>query len=319
MIPHEITAPINENQYIVAVQPNQKRNETMNRWMMISLLSASALFLASCGTTTAGAIHKGKETAATVLLPVEEEKKLGVEFQKELDKELKYHSNPKVQAYITALGNKIVAVAQKDAPKIKFTFKVVDDDKTVNAFAIPGGTIYFYSGLLLKADSEAEVAGVLGHEVAHVTERHIAERLVAANGLNMVMSMALGKNPAALGKIVSGAVAQGYLLKFGRDQERESDTRGFHYAVKAGFNPEGMKNFFIKLDKMGSSGPAILSSHPNPGERAQTLGEMIKKRSNLPTYTGKEQYAAFKAELQNKSAAPATTTPTTNDTAAPAK
>lgn len=272
----------------------------------VTLLGAIAM--TACGTTTSGTIHKGEEVAADILVPVEQEQQLGTQFEAELDKELKYHPNPEVQSYIQNLGQKIVARAQKDAPKIKFRFVVVDDDKTVNAFAIPGGKIYIYSGLLKAATSEAEVAGVLGHEVGHVTQRHIAERLVKANGIALVTQMALGQDPGAVSKAVAQLVSQGYLLKFGRDQESESDTVGYRYMVAAGFHPQGMVDFFKKLAARGE-GITIIQSHPNPSDRADKIAAMVKKANNLPTYTGAEAFAQFKPKLDVRPAAQPATPP----------
>lgn len=280
----------------------------------VSATLMCAIAFTACGTTTSGTIHKGGEVAANILVPVEQEQQLGAQFEVELDKELKYHPNPEVQTYIQNLGQKVVARAQKDAPKIKFRFVVVDDDKTVNAFAIPGGKIFIYSGLLKAASSEAEVVGVLGHEVGHVTKRHIAERLVKANGIELLTQMALGQNPGAVSKAVSQMVSQGYLLKFGRDQESESDTVGYRYMIGAGFHPQGMVDFFKKLAARGE-GITIIQSHPNPSDRADKIAAMVKKANNLPTYTGAQEFAAFKPKLDVRPAAqpPAAETGTTQE------
>lgn len=296
----------------------------MKHTTLIALSTMSLVALASCGNTAAGGIHKAQEVAANVLMPAEQEEQLGAEFQKELDTQLKYHSNPNVQSYIQALGKRVVQQAQKDAPNISFEFRVVDDDKTVNAFAIPGGAIYIYSGLLLNASNEAEIVGVLGHEVAHVTERHVAERLITANGINKVTAMALGQNPAMVGNVLAGVAGNGYLLKFGRDQEREADSRGFEYVVKSGYNPAGMESFFRKLAAMqgDASTPSFLASHPNPGERADTIRGLRQKRKNLPELMGDARYAEFLPSLKlgaKTTTEPAPATPTTPATPATTK
>lgn len=287
------------------------------KMMILGLSLTAASLTMACSTTTSGALHKGEEVAASVLVPVEQEKELGVQFEAELDKELKYHTNPEVQDYIQKLGQKIVKVAQKDAPKISFRFVVVDDDKTINAFAIPGGKIFVYSGLLKEATSEAEVAGVLGHEVAHVTERHIAERLVKINGVEMITKMALGQDPGAVSALVAQAITQGYLLKFGRDQESQSDTVGYRYMIAAGYHPQGMVDFFRKLAKQGE-GITIIQSHPNPSDRADVIAAKIKTAKNLPEYTGAEAYAAFKPKLGVKPAATTAAEPAAAPTTEPA-
>jgi len=273
--------------------------------MLLIALAATSVGLNACKTTT-GAVNKTTEAAARVLLPPSEEVKLGAQLSAETEKELTIHADADVQKYISALGQKVAAAAKGRTPDgITFTFKVVDDPATVNAFAMPGGYIYIYSGLLLKAESEAEVIGVLGHEVAHVTQRHVAERLVAAYGLQTVTDMAIGKNPGQLSQIAAGLAANGYLLKYGRDQERESDRVGLSYVLRAGYNPQGMVSFFEKLAAGGPRPPVILSSHPDPADRAEELQKLIAKQSSVPKKTGEEEFEAMYPKFKS----PAATTP----------
>ena len=276
------------------------------------------LMIALTGTTFSGCktvsnvAEQATETTANVVLPPSQEAELGKQLSAELEREVKLHPDPAVQAYIQELGNEIVKAAGSNVPEgITFTFKVIDDPDTVNAFAMPGGYIYFYSGLLLKAENTAEIIGVMGHEVAHVTERHVAERLVKAYGLQALLNMALGQNPGQVKQIVAGMLAQGYLLKYGRSQESESDKVGLSYVLRDGtYSPQGMVTFFQKLDEGGASVPTIVSSHPDPGERAKTLRSMIAKQSNVPSNLGKERFE----ELYPKFRASAATTTTTTDT-----
>lgn len=270
---------------------------------MLMLMTALTLVgMVGCKTTNS-TVEKTTEVAANVLLPPSEENKLGAQLSAEAEKELKMHPDAAVQSYVAGLGQKIAAAAKGRTPEgITYTFKVVDDPETVNAFAMPGGYVYVYSGLLLKAESEAEVIGVLGHEVAHVTERHVAERLVAAYGLQSLLSMALGENPGQITQIVAGVAAQGYLLKYGRNQESESDRVGLSFVLRAGYNPDGMVSFFQKLNASGGSPPTFLSSHPNPGDRAATLRSLIKQQGNVPTKTGKEEFERMYPKFRGTSA-----------------
>ena len=162
----------------------------MNKLSTHLLLLTLALFGSACATAT---------PIADTVFPINQENELGKQMSVEIEKELKILDNPAITKWIKDLGNRVAASARKDIPKgIQFTFKVVDDDATVNAFALPGGYIYMYTGLLKKASNEAEIVAVLGHEVAHVTQRHIAKRLVAAYGIQSIASVALGKNPGLL-------------------------------------------------------------------------------------------------------------------------
>ena len=154
---------------------------------------------------------------------------------------------------------------------ININFHVVDDPNTVNAFAIPGGDIYIYSGLLLQADTESEVVGVLGHEVAHVTERHIAERLVQTYGIQTLASVALGNNPGMLTQMLAGVAAQGYVLKYGRDQESEADRTGLKYTIDAGYDPQGMVTFFQQ-----SSPKTRPAARPPSSPRTRTRATALK-------------------------------------------
>ncbi len=216
---------------------------------------------------------------ADAVLPPSQENELGKQMSVDVEKELKVLDNPAITAWIKGMGNKIAKAASKDIPKgIQFTFKVIDDDATVNAFAMPGGYIYIYTGLLKKAENEAEIAAVMGHEIAHVTRRHIAKRLTAAYGLSAVSAMALGQNPGMVAELVTGVVANGYLLKHSRDAERDSDKYGMGYMVNAGYNPKGYATFFTKLASSASP-PAIVSSHPNPRERVSNAQKRISTYS----------------------------------------
>ena len=131
---------------------------------------------------------------------------------------------------------------------ITFKFQVIDDPDTVNAMALPGGWVYIYSGLLLVSDTEAEVAAVLGHEVAHVTRRHIAERLVTIYGIDALQQVVANQGGGALTSIISDVAANGYLLKYSRDHETDADLTGLTYLIRAGYDPNGFISFFKKLE-----------------------------------------------------------------------
>ena len=259
------------------------------KYTLVLMLALTAP-LSGCATSGASLV------AADVLVPVAQEKQLGLQMQPQIESEAKIHANAELQAYVQSLGAKVVAAAKGDMPAgITVQFKVIDAPDTVNAFAIPGGTIYVYTGLLRAASNEAEVVGVLGHETAHVTRRHVAQQIVTQMGMQTVMDMALGNNPGQVTQIVSGVAAQGYLLKYSRDHERDADEYGIRYAAAAGYDPHGFANFFKKLG--GSGGPEILSTHPDPSARASTAESRISKMASPPTFTGEEEFNAKKAQF----------------------
>ena len=271
----------------------------------LTLTLTFALALPALGCKKADrTLDKATEVAANVVLPPADETALGRQLVAQLESEVKLHPDPEVQQYIQELGNEMVRAAGDRVPEgITFTFKVIDEPETINAFAMPGGFIYFYSGLLLKADNTSEVIGVMGHEVSHVTERHVAERLVKAYGLEMLLSIALGRNPGQVKQIVAGLLAQGYLLKYGRDQEREADTIGLSYVLRDGqYDPIGMATFFQKLDEAGPSAPSIVSSHPDPGERATRIKQLIREQGQVPSDLGKERFSQLYPKFKGSGA-----------------
>ncbi|WP_373047979.1 M48 family metallopeptidase [Vulgatibacter sp.] len=248
------------------------------RRLLSSLLIAVAMAGCSGVQKTADA---GTTALGEALLPTSEEVKLGNQLAAEVNKEEKILKNDAVQRYVDQVGQKIVNAAGKDRRAgIKYNFTVIDNPNQVNAFALPGGHIYIYSGLIKAADSEAELASVLGHEVGHVTERHAARALGAQFGLQTLASLALGQNPGMISQLAAGIAAQGYMSRHSRDAEREADNEGFAFFTRAGYDPAAMPAFFKKLQRMSGGNPnafeQFFASHPAPGERAQTLSGKIR-------------------------------------------
>ncbi len=291
--------------------------------IFVTLLLSVAVATAGCATLRRG--------AASALLPVEQEIKLGKQLSAEIEEELTLHPSSAVQQRIAALGRQVVAAAPDRHRDMEFTFKVVDDPDTINAFALPGGWIYIYSGLLLAAESEAEVVGVLAHEVAHVTRRHIAERLATAYGVQTLTALALGKEPAMLGQLVAGVLGTGYLLRFSREQEIDADVTGVNYVISAGWRPHGFINFFERLggDREAGSRRALgwISTHPMPEDRIVHVREAIEAHGTVPAKLGTEEHQQLLAMLGGastppsspaRSTEPADVTPPSDTTGSPA-
>ena len=245
-------------------------------WRTVLVLGVSAILLVGVGCQDPG------KTAADVVLPPKKEEELGDELEKELlaEEDIRLYQGQTVEQYIKRLGQEAVIAAGDDSPDaIEYEFKVIDDPDTINAFAMPGGQIFFYTGLLKLADTEAEVMSVMCHEVAHVSQRHIAKRLVAAYGLQAVIGAALGENPGLVEKLVALIVAKGALLTFGRKQEKNADEVGMEYLIESGYDPHGFVTFFEKL-KAQKGGLQIkwLSSHPLPEDRIENAEKRIGAR-----------------------------------------
>ncbi|MBT8448398.1 MAG: M48 family metalloprotease, partial [Gammaproteobacteria bacterium] len=181
------------------------------------------------------------------ILPLNLEQELGDNYMRLLRRELSINSDPLVQSYINQLGFRLVA-ANPDAEDRKFYFFVVNDP-SVNAFAMPGGYIGINSGLIQRAESENEIAGVIAHEIAHVTQRHIARRIeqqqqlslpsmLAMLGSILIMTQDPEAGVAAITGIQAGATQ--IMINHTRANESEADRVGITTLARAGFNPVGM-------------------------------------------------------------------------------
>ena len=225
---------------------------------------------------------------------IEKEQALGRQLAQEVEQGARLISDPVVTEYVNRVGQNIVR--NSDA-KVPFTIKVIDDE-TVNAFALPGGFFYVNSGLILAADNEAELAGVMAHEIAHVAARHATKQATKGQIINLasIPLIFLG-GPAgyAVRQAAGLAVPMGF-LKFSRDAEREADLLGVEYAYASGYDPAEFVHFFETLkakDKHKTSTIAkAFSTHPMTDERirrAQAEIEML-----LPP---KEEYVVDTSEF----------------------
>jgi beta-barrel assembly-enhancing protease len=181
-------------------------------------------------------------------------------------------SGPTVDA-VRAIGTRLVSAAS--AHPFTFRFEVMRD-KTVNAFAAPGGVVVVHTGLLAAAESPDEVAGVLAHEVTHVLHRHSMRQMIFAVGLSGALQILVGSPEGAAGVLASSA-AELTSLGYGRDQERDADMGGLDLLQRARLPAGGLLRFFDTL-KEGTAPPAFLSSHPAAGDRAARLTEELRRR-----------------------------------------
>lgn len=201
--------------------------------------------------------------------------------------------DPRLQAYVESVARPLAAASER--PGLPWTFRVVDDPQ-VNAFALPGGYIYVTRGILAHMNSEGELAGVLGHEIGHVTARHSAsaqsKQLLGMVGLGvgMVLSPTLREGGDAL----SGALGLVF-LKFGRDQESQADGLGLRYLVRRDYDPAEMLDVFRMLDGVttaagGDRMPNWLATHPAPPNRLADMSKAITEQAARGTRVGREDY-----------------------------
>ena len=193
--------------------------------------------------------------------------------------------NTAINQYVDRVGNAIAQQVEPFYQDLPWEFTVLDTPD-VNAFALPGGKIFITRGLLAQMNSEAELAGVMGHEVAHVTAEHhdlAAQRQLALAGVSIVGAITAEQLDSEIGTVAAQAFVTGaglFALSYDRRQEHESDKLGLRYMTAAGYNPNGLLSVMQTLDRLSpnADGTDWTSTHPNPGDRAQTISTLIDQR-----------------------------------------
>ena len=225
----------------------------------------------------------------------EKEVRQGREAAAEVDRQAKFIDHPMITEYVNRVGQNIVL--HSDA-KVPFTIKVIDSDE-VNAFALPGGFFYVNKGLLLAADNEAELAGVMAHEIAHVAARHAVENQAKANLLEYAAlgaSIFLGGIPGMIYQNTAGIGLLGVFMKFSRSAEEEADRLGVQYMYAAGYDPGAMATMFEKLEAKNKKKPGFISrafsTHPAPPERRAAALALAAR------FPEREEYVISSSEFQ---------------------
>ncbi|MFL6200189.1 MAG: M48 family metallopeptidase [Thermoanaerobaculia bacterium] len=196
-------------------------------------------------------------------------------------------------SYLNTVGRRIAA--QTPYGNRRWDFAIVRDN-TVNAFNLPGGLVYVNSGLVAEADTLSELAGVLAHEIGHGAARHGTQLMTRAYGYNAIAGLLLGRNPSQGKQIAAQLLGTGILTNYSREAEREADRLGVHYTYAAGYDPEGMVDFYGEMLDMRKRKPTkveqFFSSHPGTEERIQiirTEASRLPRRSSLTTDTNNFQ------------------------------
>jgi len=227
-------------------------------------------------------------------ISLDKEIAMGRQLAAEIERQVKLIEDPTINEYVNRVGQNLVR--DSDA-KVPFTIKVVESDE-INAFALPGGFFYVNSGLILAADDESELAGVMAHEIAHVAARHGTEQASKAELINFASIPLIfmgGVGGFAL-RQAAGFLIPMQFLQFSRKDESEADYLGLQYLYKAGYDPGAAVSFFEKLQAKESAKPGsvskMFSTHPPTGDRI----EMSKK--NIETILpDKEQYVVTTSEF----------------------
>ena len=236
--------------------------------VLLGLLAAAVLLLFFLKSALARAVASR--------LPPSWEQQFGDAAMESVRKEMKVVENTKWDAQIHLIESKLLPGVTNTLYPIQIH---VVESSEMNAFALPGGHIVVFTGLLKSVDRPEELAGVLAHEIAHITERHVLRKTIESLGLVLVLQSLFGDTTGLLAVAHQGTE---FLLqqKFSRDFEREADDVGFRYLVTAKIDPKGMIDFFVKLgkeaEKAGSTQLGMLTTHPPTAERIQRLEANLK-------------------------------------------
>ena len=190
------------------------------------------------------------------------------------------YADSSLQRFINEKGKQMAAISHR--PNLEYHFRVIDSE-VLNAFAVPGGYVYFTRGIMAHFNNEAEFAGVLGHEIGHITARHsvIQQRNQILGQVGIIAGVIINPDLGRFAEVASQGLGL-LFLKFGRDDERQSDELGVEYSSKIGYDAQQMSNFFITLQRKGAETgtaelPDFLSTHPNPGDRHVTTAKLASE------------------------------------------
>jgi metalloendopeptidase OMA1, mitochondrial len=233
-------------------------------------------FLTSC----AKAPYTGR--SQLMLISSSQEMALGQKAAQEVLKKEKLSTNPKYVKPLDTVGGRIAKATEPS--KYEWEFKVVDNDETVNAFALPGGKVFIYTGLYKPASTDAELAAVVAHEAGHIIARHGAERMsmtllaqVGGTAARIAIGSAAPEAMQAFNTAFGMGVNYGVILPFSREQEYEADRIGLILMAKAGYNPEAALKFWEKMaaDNGKQKPPEYLSTHPSDANRIAAIKSLL--------------------------------------------
>jgi predicted Zn-dependent protease len=221
--------------------------------------------------------------AAFNLVSVRDEIEIGQKAQAQVKRQVPEVTDGTVLGYVRQIGRELERRAT--GPDYPYTFSVANY-REINAFALPGGPVWVHRGAMQAAQTESQLAGVLAHEVAHIAQRHAAEQMtkgIVANGLLGFLGAVLGNDGggARTAQVAASFVANGYMMRFSRDDEREADRVGAEIMSRAGWNPRGMLEFMNILRAQAGRNPGsvevFFSTHPAPQDRINRLNGVVRQ------------------------------------------
>jgi predicted Zn-dependent protease len=258
-----------------------------------------SLFLTSCDLFG---------TAGSFFISEDDEKQLGGEFDRQLRDSTAaypiYDANTPAklafQNYVTDLAQEILAdIPGDDKPGYGFKFTIIDQD-VQNAFAVPGGYVYIYTGIIKTMKDESELAGVLGHEIAHVTRHHYRDALAKQAGLSLLIDALVGDDAGLIKQLVAQTFASLSSLAVTRSNESEADTYGTRYTGDVGRNPMGIAKYFGRVE---GTGLEWFSTHPEPENRVEEVHEQVQKSATLKALAADSATTNYKSRFEQMTAA----------------
>ena len=227
-----------------------------------------------------------------IMISPNQELQLGFQSAQEILKKEKVSSDPQKNAMVQRIGKRIAAVATNQyaiAKSFTWEFFVIEDNEQANAFCLPGGKVFVYTGLFKYAANDAELAAVMGHEIGHALARHGAERM-SSSQLTQMGGQVLGsvmqgrgnpQNTAAVMQAFGIGTQLGIALPHSRTQEYEADHIGLVLMAQAGYNPQSALTFWEKFSKDGRTPPEYLSTHPAPANRIQKIRALLPQTMSI--------------------------------------
>jgi len=261
------------------------------------------LLLAMVSVTFSNCKKDDDSPATSLFFSVNDDIQFGQDFKAELESNPQEYPLLDPIQYATAyqhiyrIRDSVLSSGLVDfTDEFAYEVYIVDNDEVLNAFAVPGGYLYFYTGIIKFLDNEAQFAGVMGHEMAHVSKRHSIKRLEKAYGIQLLFAIILGDSPSAMAQIAADLAAGLSSLAFSRTDEYQADEFAVKYLYNTSYDARGIAGFFTKMES-ATHPPEFLSTHPSPENRIEAIDAVWAELGGKTGQTFEESYQSFKNSL----------------------